>query len=426
MCPVTSEELRSTAWRANLGNVAPHEDGSLTVVILSAAGRASAQEGSGTLRGRVTDQQGDPIPGVIVITMHADSGEIRSFVTDANGQYLAADLAAGCYAVRFELIGFAKAERTDVLVRVGRTIELDTQLRVGELSEIVQVDGVAPLVDVRSTLISHTVTQEEFERIPKGRSFQSIAVRAPSVNQGAIEGGLQVNGASGSENQFTIDGVATNSLLNGQSRQDTVFEYLQGIQVKTVGIRQNSAARSAASSAPDQSGGNTFRGEGHYYYLGSRLARPVKRLVLVSGGRATVSYFQDASSPITATRSAARSAARSFAAVCSFSDRFAAGQAQIQDYKFNNGLEPGTLGEPQTTMNVRKGQLLEQPRQRLASACSGPRRIPTAACRSTTDLGPQFHSSTLVSNEPNRQRGFATDQRNLSGASGHHPDGHSS
>ena len=199
------------------------------LVVLATVGAASAQERFGALRGRVTDQQGDPIPGVIVITMHADSGEIRSFVTDANGQFMAADLNPGRYTVRFELIGFAKAERTDVLVRVGRTIELNTQLQVGELSEIVQVDGVAPLVDMRSTLISHTVTQEEFERIPKGRSFQSIAVRAPSVNQGAIEGGLQVNGASGSENQFTIDGVATNSLLNGQSRQDTVFEYLQGI-----------------------------------------------------------------------------------------------------------------------------------------------------------------------------------------------------
>jgi protocatechuate 3,4-dioxygenase beta subunit len=145
------------------------------LVVLSTVGAVSAQERLGALRGRVTDQQGDPIPGVIVMTMHGDSGEIRSFVTDANGQYLAADLTPGRYDVRFELIGFAKAERTDVLVRVGRTIELNTQLQVGELSEIVQVDGIAPLVDMRSTLISHTVTQEEFDRIPKGRSFQSIA-----------------------------------------------------------------------------------------------------------------------------------------------------------------------------------------------------------------------------------------------------------
>jgi hypothetical protein len=41
------------------------------------------------------------------------------------------------------------------------------------------------------------------------------------VNSGDIEGGFQVNGASGAENAFTVDGVVTNSLVNGRSRQDT-------------------------------------------------------------------------------------------------------------------------------------------------------------------------------------------------------------
>ena len=45
-----------------------------------------------------------------------------------------------------------------------------------------------------------------------------------------------MNGASGAENAFTVDGVVTNSLVNGASRQNTVFEYLQEVQVKTSGI----------------------------------------------------------------------------------------------------------------------------------------------------------------------------------------------
>ena len=389
------------------------------LVVLSTVGAASAQERFGSLRGRVTDQQGDPIPGVIVITMHADSGEIRSFVTDANGQYLAADLPPGRYDVRFELIGFAKAERTDVLVRAGRTIELDTQLRVGELSEIVQVDGVAPLVDVRSTLISHTVTQEEFERIPKGRSFQSIAVRAPSVNQGAIEGGLQVNGASGSENQFTIDGVATNSLLNGQSRQDTVFEYLQGIQVRTVGIpAEFGGALGGVISATTKSGGNTFRGEGHYYYLGSLLgALPVKRLVLSPVDERTVSYFQDPKQPdhrheIGGSLGGPIVRGRLFF-FGSLSPRV---RRRSAEYKFSNGLEPGTLDNTQTTINAYGKVSFSGER---VNAVVGMLWTPTYSEGSLpiyNGFGPQFHSSTLASNEPNRQRGFTTDQRNLSGA----------
>ncbi len=175
----------------------------------------------------------------------------------------------------FELQGFSKVERPDINVLLGRTFDVDAQMRVGELTETVQVTAEAtPLVDTRSTLVAHNVTAEEFDRFPKARSFQSIAMTAPSVNQGEIEGGIQVNGASGSENAFTVDGVVTNSLLNGQSRQNAVFEYLQEVQVKTVGIpAEFGGALGGVISAVTKSGGNTFRGEAHYYYLGQRPRR---------------------------------------------------------------------------------------------------------------------------------------------------------
>ncbi len=56
-------------------------------------------------------------------------------MTDASGRYLARDLAPGRYAIRFELIGFAKVERSDIVLQAGRTLEVDTQLNVGQLSE---------------------------------------------------------------------------------------------------------------------------------------------------------------------------------------------------------------------------------------------------------------------------------------------------
>ena len=95
---------------------------------------------------------------------------------------------------------------------------------------------MAPIIDTRSTVIANDMTEEEISRLPKWRSFQSIALSSASVNFCDIEGGFQVNGASGAENGFTVDGITTNSLINGQSRQNTVFEYLQEVQVKTTGI----------------------------------------------------------------------------------------------------------------------------------------------------------------------------------------------
>ena len=196
----------------------------------------------------------------------------------------------------FELAGFSKVERPDISVQLGRSFDIDAELRVGELTETVQVTGeAAPLVDTRSTLIAHNVSAEEFDRLPKGRSFQSIALTAPSVNQGEIEGGMQVNGASGAENAFTVDGIVTNSLVNGQSRQNTVFEYLQEVQVKTSGISaEYGGALGGVVSAVTKSGGNVFRGEAHYFYEGSALARsPVRRLVLDPLNEATGFYVQD-------------------------------------------------------------------------------------------------------------------------------------
>ena len=197
-------------------------------------------------------------------------------------------------------------------------------MRVGQLTETVQVTAeAAPLVDTRSTLISHNVTAEEFDRMPKGRSFQSIALTAPSVNPGEIEGGIQVNGASGAENAFTVDGVVTNSLVNGQSRQNTVFEYLQEVQVKTSGISaEYGGALGGVVSAVTKSGGNMFHGEGHYFFEGSALrAAPVERLVLDPVGDKTAFYVQDERSPSTTTSSAVRWADRSSVTGCSSSDR---------------------------------------------------------------------------------------------------------
>ncbi len=272
----------------------------LVAVALVMTGLASAQERFGTLTGKVTDQQGAAVPGVTVTITNTQTGENKVYVTDANGQYVAQDLNPGRYNVAFELQGFSRVERSDISVMLGRSFELDAEVRVGQLTETVQVTAeAAPLVDTRSTLISHNVTAEEFDRLPKGRSFQSIALTAPSVNSGEVEGGFQVNGASGAENAFTVDGIVTNSLINGQSRQNTVFEYLQEVQVKTSGISaEYGGALGGVVSAVTKSGGNVFRGEGHYFFEGSALrAAPEERLVLDPVGDKTAFYIQDEESP---------------------------------------------------------------------------------------------------------------------------------
>ena len=62
-------------------------------------------------------------------------------------------------------------------------------MQVGATEQTVQVTDVAPLIDTTTVLKAQNISAEEFENLPKTRSFQSLAVLSPSVNTGTIEGG---------------------------------------------------------------------------------------------------------------------------------------------------------------------------------------------------------------------------------------------
>ena len=271
----------------------------LTLLVALAIAPAMAQERFSGLTGEVRDASGAVLPGATVTITNKENGKLYTAVTGSDGVYRILDLEPGRYGVKFELSGFQPSEVPDVVLLLGKTLAIDSTLKVGTVQEAVTVTAESPLIDTRSTTIAHNVTAEEFDRIPKGRSFQNLAFASPSVNTGEIEGGIQVNGASGAENSFTIDGVTTNSLINGASRQDAVFEYLQEVQVKTGGINaEYGGALGGVVSAVTKSGGNQYRGEGHYYFTGaSTSAGPVKRLVLDPLDDRTVRYVQDVEQP---------------------------------------------------------------------------------------------------------------------------------
>jgi hypothetical protein len=267
---------------------------SVAAFLLAGLG-AFAQERFGSILGTVTDSSSAVLPGTKVIVTNRDTSKSLTTTTGSDGTYILRDLEPGRYVARFERTGFTAAEVADINLLVGKQLRVDQSLSVGSTTETIQVTDAAPLIDVSSPKIAHNVTAEEFDKLPKPRSFQALALTSTSVNSGDIEGGFQVNGASGAENQFTIDGVSTTSLINGKSRQDALFEILQEVQVKTGGVdAEYGGAMGGVISAITKSGGNDFHGELHYYLSGNKIsAAPVKRLLLDPRDERTVSFVQD-------------------------------------------------------------------------------------------------------------------------------------
>ena len=257
------------------------------------------QELTGVITGQAVDQTDNVLPGTRVVITNLHSARVIAVTTGASGTYWV-PLAPGEYAVRWEAAGFAQQEVPLVEVRPGRTVTLSAMLRVGSINERVEVTAESVRqVDTNSATVGHTVTAQEINRLPKTRTFQSIALTAPSLTYGDIEGGIQVNGASSAENVFTVDGVDTTSIINGSSRQSTIFEYIQEVQVKTSGFpAEYAGALGGVISAVTRSGGQVFHGEVGYYLSGSSLrAGPPKRLALDPFSEKNVNYVQDRKQP---------------------------------------------------------------------------------------------------------------------------------
>ena len=269
----------------------------LVAFALALTGLASAQERFGNITGKVTDQTGAVLPGVTVTVTNNETKRSTVVVSDSSGNFYAAALDPGRYAVKFELSGFVSQEAPNVILLLGSTATVDSSLKVGGVTETVSVLSGTPLIDLASTTHQKSIPAEEFEVIPKGRSFQALATALPSVNQGELEGGFQVNGSSAGENNFTVDGVSVNSQINGGQRQDAVFEYLQEVQVRTSGLEaEYGGALGGVISAVTKSGGNTFRGSLFEHYSASWLRSNngfAKRLVIDPVAQNTAYFVQD-------------------------------------------------------------------------------------------------------------------------------------
>ena len=209
----------------------------LLVLLVALIAPLSGQERFGEISGVVVDTTGAVLPGATVTVTNVGSSTALVLVTGPDGSFRAPALEPGRYSIRVELEGFAPRELLEVTVLVGRPLVIDSTLELGGVAEAISVTAEVPPIDIRGTTVANNLNSEEFNQLPKTRSFQRLALTAPKVNAGEIEGGFQVNGASGAENNFIIDGISTSSLINGSSRQNTVFEYVEEVQVKTAGIQ---------------------------------------------------------------------------------------------------------------------------------------------------------------------------------------------
>ncbi len=189
--------------------------------------RVAAQQILGAITGTVKDSTGASVPDVDV-TAHNTATNLQVHVrTQTNGSYLLPNLPIGNYELNFTKEGFEKESHTEILVQGDRTTTVDGALRVGATTTVVEVTAT-PLMNQVDITNGYVVDQSTIELTPLGTgSFTQLAIMAPGVNADFLGGSgtnaglgnqaIFANGQRDTSNSFSLNGVSTNNLFNGNS-----------------------------------------------------------------------------------------------------------------------------------------------------------------------------------------------------------------
>ena len=148
-----------------------HLLGAVALVLLTCAS-VFAQQTTGSITGRVLDQQGAAVPGVTVTAKSASTGFTRTEVSDAEGIYRLNALPVGNYDLNAELQGFKTVSQKDIVVNVGQIVALNFSMQVAAIAETVNVTGSTPLIETTNSNVGGIVDPKRIETIPlNGRQF---------------------------------------------------------------------------------------------------------------------------------------------------------------------------------------------------------------------------------------------------------------
>jgi len=111
----------------------------------------TAQIGTSTITGRVTDSSGAVVPGVAVTVLARSTNVTTNAVTNDEGIYRALSLQPGEYTVSFEASGFKKAVVEHVELRTGDTLAVDAAMQVGQMTDFIRVESQAPLLETETS-----------------------------------------------------------------------------------------------------------------------------------------------------------------------------------------------------------------------------------------------------------------------------------
>jgi Carboxypeptidase regulatory-like domain len=194
------------------------------IVVLLGANAAVAQEVTATIAGTVTDPSGAAITGATITAHSVERGTSYTAVTNDAGLYRIPLLPVGNYDLRVEKTGFQTSLYPAFTLVLNQVARVDVELKVGQVSQTIEVTGAAPILKTESTQVETIINSATNEALPLStRNYVQLTLLAPgavhpdpsqfatgdNINDGARP---FINGNREQSNNFILDGMDNNQV----------------------------------------------------------------------------------------------------------------------------------------------------------------------------------------------------------------------
>lgn len=178
------------------------------------------QVSTAQIEGKVTDNEGNPLPNVNIVAKNLDNGLTRDTISSNSGSYFIGALQPGKYEISSSFVGYRKDTRIVELL-IGQTVEINFTL----FSEAIPIGAVevraeAPVFELKRTDVSMPVRKEQISNLPLDtRNIMQLAALVPGIRAYAPIGGRALPDAGALPPlrfiQLYVDGVEWKSYYNG-------------------------------------------------------------------------------------------------------------------------------------------------------------------------------------------------------------------
>lgn len=198
---------------------------SALALALGSTGARAQQVDDAVIVGTVFDPTRAVVSGATVKLTHLATNAVTEVHTDDRGEYRTPALRIGEYLITVQAEGFKQSNQRGVVLEIGDVRKVDVVLEVGQASETVSVESVAPLLQSSDSTVGDVINNKQIQDLPlNGRDYLQLA----NLSSGTIPAaqGVEIGGQPGTQVAFLLDGQDNNNqqISTGHSGQKEVVK----------------------------------------------------------------------------------------------------------------------------------------------------------------------------------------------------------